>query len=146
MNITLAPVTFANEAAVRELRVLPSQEGFVAANERSLEQGTAEDHAWMRAICADGSPVGFVMMYVDEDKGVYYVWRFMVGAGHQGRGHGRRAMELLIEHVRSRPNATEITLSHRSGEDGPEGFYKELMFQHTGKEVEGELEMRLALD
>ncbi len=145
-RVTLQPVTPENEAAVRALRVRPGQGRFVADNERSLEEGAAEDHAWMRALCADDTPVGFVMMYIDADKGIYYVWRFMVGGEHQARGYGRRAMELLIEHVRGQPNGREITLSHRPGDDGPEGFYKKLGFLHTGKEEDGELEMRLALD
>ncbi len=145
-DITLVPVTAANEGAVRALRVLPGQDGFVATNEQSLEEGAAEDHAWIRAICADGVPVGFVMMYVDEDEGVYYVWRYMVGAAHQGRGYGRRAMESLIDYVRRRPNAREITLSHHPGEGGPEGFYRKLGFVHTGKVIDEELEMRLVLD
>ena len=145
-EITLDPVTAENEDAVWGLRVRPEQKGFVATNERSLEQGRAEEHSWMRAICADGSPVGFVMMYVDPDKGVYYVWRYMIDGGHQGHGYGRRAMELLVEHVCGQPNAKEITLSHQAGDAGPEGFYKKLGFVHTGKEHDGELEMRMTLD
>jgi diamine N-acetyltransferase len=145
-RVTLRPVTPENEAAVRALKVGPDQEQFVADNARSLEEGAAEEHAWIRAVYADDVPVGFVMMYIDADEGVYYVWRFMVGAAHQGCGYGRRAMELLIEHVRGQPNAAEILLSHRPGDGGPERFYKKLGYLHTGKVVDEELEMRLALD
>ncbi|MHC4858670.1 MAG: GNAT family N-acetyltransferase, partial [Planctomycetota bacterium] len=64
---------------------------------------------------------------------------------HQGKGFGHRAMELLIEHVRTRPSASELLLTHKRGEGGPEGFYLRFGFEHTGKEYDGEIEMRLGL-
>ena len=99
-EVTLQPITPDNEDAVRRLRVRSGQEGFVATNEWSLEEGAAEEHAWLRAICVDDSPVGFVMMWIDSGEGVYYVWRFMVDGSQQGLGYGGQAMNLLIEHVR----------------------------------------------
>ena len=54
-------------------------------------------------------------------------------------------MELLIEHVRTLPDATELFLSFVPGPDGPESFYRSLGFEPTGR-IEGtEHEMVLAL-
>jgi RimJ/RimL family protein N-acetyltransferase len=34
----------------------------------------------------------------------------MIAESHQGKGYARRAMELLIEHIRGRPMAEELVL------------------------------------
>jgi diamine N-acetyltransferase len=87
--------------------------------------------------------VGFLMLYDDPQKPEYFLWRFMIADSHQGKGCARRAMELLIEHLRRRPMAKELVLSYVPGEGSPEGFYRELGFEPTGEEIEGEVVMRL---
>ena len=54
-------------------------------------------------------------------------------------------MQLLIEHLGTRPNAAELFLHHETtaGHAGP--FYQKLGFEYTGLQDEGELEMRLVL-
>lgn len=64
---------------------------------------------------------------------------------YQGRGFGRRAVELVIEHVRTRPGAKELLLSHGRTHISPERFYKRLGFEHTGEMMHDEYVMRLAL-
>ena len=62
-----------------------------------------EPKAWFRAVVADDVPVGFVMLSVDEAAPEYYLWRFMIDERYQGRGYGRAAIGLLIDHVRTLP-------------------------------------------
>jgi diamine N-acetyltransferase len=69
----------------------------------------------------------------------------MIAEEHQGKGYGRRAMELLIGHVKMRPMAEELTLSYVPGEGSPEGFYRGLGFEPTGEENDGEVMMSLRL-
>ena len=76
----------------------------------------------------------------------YEVWRFMIDARYQGRGFGRRAMELVIAYVKTRPNATVLFLGHRREPGNAGGFYQKLGFEYTGKVEEGgDVEMRLVL-
>ena len=70
----------------------------------------------------------------------YYLWRFMIDDEHQGKGYGFRAMELVIEHVKSRPNATQIITNQVTGDINAGEFYKKLGFEHTGEEDRGEPE------
>ena len=56
-----------------------------------------------------------------------------------------RALELLIDHVKTRPNAKELFLSHVPGTGSPESFYCKLDFEHTGEQVGEELVMKLTL-
>ena len=84
------------------------------------------------------------MLHDDPDKPEYYLWRFMIAA--EGKGYGRRAMHLLIDHVRTRPMARELLLSYVPGDGNPERFYGGLGFEPTGEINEGEIVMRLRLD
>ena len=69
----------------------------------------------------------------------------MIDQRYQRMGLGRKAMELVIDHVRGHPNATEMFLSYVPDEEGPRDFYAGLGFVDTGVEHEGEMEMRLEL-
>ena len=121
------------------------QRRMVAPNAVSIPQAHFSDKAWFRAIYADDTPVGFVMIYDDPDKGDYFLWRLMVAGLHQAKGFGRRAMERVIEYVRSRPNAKSLGASYVPTEGGPEGFYRRLGFEPTGEIDHGEIVVRLPL-
>jgi diamine N-acetyltransferase len=143
-TVELREITQDSLRAVLDLAVEPEQEGYVATNARSIAEAHFEPHAWFRAVYADDDPVGFVMAYRDPPE-VFWVWRFMIDARHQGKGYGLRALELLVEEARA-DGVPEIKLSFHSGEHSPQGFYKRFGFAETG-EVEGEeIVMRLALD
>lgn len=145
-TVSLREVTAETLMSILELRVTRGQRRFVASNAVSIAQAHFSPEAWLRAIHAGETPVGFLMMSVNPEHGEYYLWRFMIDARHQGKGYGRRAMELLIEHVKGQPNAKELTLSHVPGAGSPEGFYRKLGFEHTGEEEGEELVMKRTLD
>ena len=146
MTVELREITGDTVRAICRLAVAPDQEGFVAPNAVSIAEAYFEPNAWFRAIYADGEPVGFVMLEDDSAEEEYYLWRLMIADGFQGRGYGRRAVGLLIDHVRTRPGATELKTSWVPGERGPAEFYRKLGFAPTGEMDEGEVVGRLALD
>lgn len=69
----------------------------------------------------------------------------MIDTRYQRTNFGRRAMELVIAYVKTRPNATDFITSVVRSEGGPQGFYESLRFELTGEYEEGEALMRLAL-
>ena len=145
-SVTLRPITAATVGAVCVLAVHPHQARFVAPNAVSLAQALFEPTAWYRAIYIDETLVGFVMVDDDEANQAYYLWRFMVAGEHQGRGYGRRALELVVEYVRTRPGATELRVSYVPGDGSPRGFYTGFGFVETGEvDEDGEVIMRLPL-
>ena len=144
-DVTLREVTAETVRAVCALAVASGQEGFVAPNAVSIAQAYFEPKAWFRAIYADDEPVGFVMLHDDPDTPEYFLWRFMVDGRHQGRGNGRRALDLLVDHVRGRPGAAELRSSYVPGEAGPGGFYRRYGFEETGELDGDEVVIRLAL-
>ncbi|MBX3002617.1 MAG: GNAT family N-acetyltransferase [Anaerolineales bacterium] len=141
--VTLRPITAENVHAILKLRVAAAQEKFVASNAYSLAEALFQPKAWYRAVYAGETPVGFMMMEEDPEQGRYYLWRFLIGAEHQGKGYGYQAMQLLIERVKQLPKATEMTLSYVPDEHSPQPFYKKLGFVDTGEVDEDELIMRL---
>lgn len=144
--VSLRPIAAHNVHDILGLKVAPAQEKFVASNAYSLAEALFEPKAWYCAVYADETPVGFMMMEEDPQQGKYYLWRFLIGAQHQGKGYGYQAMRLLIERVRRRPNAREMTLSYVPDEHSPQPFYQKLGFVDTGEADEDELLMRLAFD
>jgi diamine N-acetyltransferase len=122
----------------------------VAPNAVSIAQAHFAPEAWFRAIHDDATLVGFVMLNdptlvaQPEDK-TFFLWRLMIDKAHQGRGHGRAAVERLVEHVRTRPGATELHVSHVRTADALARFYQSLGFRYTGEEEDGELVMVRAL-
>jgi diamine N-acetyltransferase len=80
----------------------------VAPKAVSLAQAHFWPEAWLRAICADETLVGFVMVHEPTltptpEETEFFLWRLMIDRTHQGRGYGRAAIERLVEHVRTRP-------------------------------------------
>jgi diamine N-acetyltransferase len=145
-DVTFREVTKETLREIIKLKVAPEQEGFVAPNEISIaEAHFSPDVAWFRAVYRGDTPVGFVMLHDEPAKPHYYLWRFMIDARYQGTGVGRRALELLFEHVRKRPGAKVLYTSIVPGEGSPGPFYEKLGFTYTGEVDEGELVMRREL-
>ena len=144
-KVSLREVTAETVRTICRLEVSEQQKHFVAPNAVSIAQAYFEPKAWFRAIYADEIPVGFLMLYDDPDAPEYFLWRYMIDARYQKLGFGKRAMNLLLEYVRSRPGARELALSCHPGEDGPEPFYRHYGFSHTGRMLDNEAEMKIAL-
>jgi diamine N-acetyltransferase len=144
--VTLQEVTKENLRDILNLEVAPDQKQFVAPNAYSIAQAYFErEIAWFRAIYADETPVGFLMLSDDASKPEYFLWRLMVDARYQKHGFAKQAMLQLFEHVRTRPGAKEILCSYIPGEGSPQGFYESLGFTLTGEMEEDEVIMRREL-
>ena len=117
--ITLEKITYKNYIkVVWGLNVFPKQKHYVAANNSSLAEAyvaiTNGGHALPFAICRNKKPIGFLMIGYDcpdewfEEgdpewfKG-YCIWRFMIDKRYQGKGYGRKAMQLALDYVKTYP-------------------------------------------
>lgn len=144
-DVTLREITNDNLRSILVLEVHEAQRNFVAPNSWSIAEAHFSEIAFFRGIYAGDRAVGFAMLSVDRDKSEYWVWRFMIAAAEQGRGFGRAAMKLLVDHVRSLPGATELKLSYVPKDGNPSPFYAKLGFVETGEVEDGERVMSLAL-
>jgi len=134
-QVSLREVTGETVRAICRLSdtLTPPRKYMVAPNAVSIAEAHFEPKAWFRAIYADEKPVGFIMLYDDPGEPMFFLWRLMVATAHQGKGFGRRAVELLLDYVQTRPGATELLVSCGEGAGSPEGFYQELGFRRNGK-------------
>ena len=120
---------------------------------RSLDDAAANPHArpWYRAIYADGTPVGFVMLADDVPAGAtefpwrYFLWRFLIGERFQGLGYGRAALDPVVAYVRTCPGAESLMTSFVPGDGSPLGFYLKCGFEQTGELFGSEEVLRLRL-
>jgi diamine N-acetyltransferase len=148
-QIRLAEVTRETVAAVCKLDAGDGGKQ-VAPNAVSIAQAHFQGEAWFRAVCDDEVLVGFVMLYdptlvESPDEPDFFLWRLMIDRSHQGKGYGRAAVEALVEHVRTRPGARRLLVSHVKGADRLSRFYQSLGFLYNGGEDGGELVMERAL-
>jgi SAM-dependent methyltransferase/RimJ/RimL family protein N-acetyltransferase len=144
-RISLREVDADNVLAVCELDVAPAQQTHVARNALTVAESAYEPNAWLRAIYAGEEPVGLLGLVADTETPEYWLARLMIAAAHQGRGYGRDAIMLLVEHVRTLPGARELRTSCVPADDGPLDFYRGLGFEQTGDMYAGELVLRLTL-
>jgi diamine N-acetyltransferase len=144
--IQIREITKENFKLILRLKVSPTQERFVASNAISIaEAHFYPENAWYRAIYQAETPVGFLMLDDQPEKSLYFLWRLMIDASHQGKGYGREAIKLLVQYVSTRPNATALYVSYVPGEGGPAPFYEKLGFVPTGEIEEGEMVAKLLL-
>jgi diamine N-acetyltransferase len=143
--VSLREITAETVRHILDLSVAESQKMFVAPNAYSVAEAYFHDKAWFRAIYADETPVGFMMIVDDAETPEYFLWRFMIDERYQGLGSGRRAIDHLIAYVKTRPGAAELLVSCVPGKEGPEQFYRRLGFAPTGQMEDGEMVLKLIL-
>jgi aminoglycoside 6'-N-acetyltransferase len=139
-DVELVEVNGRNYEEVCRIEVAPSQERFVSSVRKSIADaafpydGDVRLRPWYRAIAADGELVGFVMVAepIEQDPR-WFLWRFLIGAGHQRRGIGQRVLALVAERVRA-GGSDRLYTSYRLGAGGPEGFYHRHGFVPCGEE------------
>lgn len=142
--VTLREITKENLNDILDLQVTSAQENFVASNAVSIAQAHFyPEVAWFRAIYADETPIGFMLLEDDPINRSYSLWRLMIDARFQQCGFGQRAVELAIARVKARPGATALLTSCVPGEGSPLKFYEKVGFTYTGEmDEDGELIMR----
>jgi diamine N-acetyltransferase len=149
--VSLREITAETVDAVIKLSVAENQKRFVATNAVSLAQALFVPEAWYRAIYFGEELSGFVMLYDESLRSpapsapTVGVWRLMVAERHQGQGIGRAAMQLVINHVRSKGCFRTLELSYVPAEGSPEPFYLSLGFRNTERVEDGERVMVLQL-
>jgi diamine N-acetyltransferase len=152
-EVSLREITPANRAAVEALTVTAVQGEYVAGVAESLREAAQTPGAcsWCRAVYADDTPVGFVMISDGITVanpaylGPYFLWRLLIDQRYQGRGHGSAAVRLVVEHVRRRPGARALIASVGRGPASPIGFYLRQGFRATGAVHEDERVLQLDL-
>ena len=151
--IKLKKINRNNIGEILKLEVFDNQKSFVATNNSSIIEAylaiTENNHVFTFGIYKDDIPIGFLMIGYDvisddEDapmiaKGNYNIWRLMIDKKFQGKGFGKKAIDLALEFVNSFPCGTAkyCWLSYESENDLARYLYKSVGFVET-EEKDGE--------
>ena len=149
-KITLEKITYKNYIkTIWGLGVKRDQRNFVATNANSLAEAyvaiTNGSVALHFAICRNEKPIGFLMIgysaneedFKDEDpeflklvEQSYCIWRFMIDKRYQGRGYGKKAMQLALDYIRTFPvgEAKYIWLSYEPENEVAKKLYASFGF------------------
>lgn len=162
-TLTFREITEENWRAVANLSPKEGQTGNVAANVWSLCQAHYSEEAWVRAIYADETLVGMLMMGIWDPDETYLIWRLMIDGRYQNLGYGQRGVEFAIAHIRQHhPQAKRLEVvstppeGHKSEnplrsvkpEDSPCRFYQKLGFKAAVPprvDEDGDIEMWIDL-
>ena len=145
--VELVEITADNQNEISKLVTHKSQERFVSPVLESYGDALFPELyndvpvvPWLRAIEADGEPVGFVMVaWRTEHHPNPYLWRLLIDRWHQHRGIGSWALDLVEEACRKNGDQA-IEVSWTEGPGSPAAFYEARGYARTGRLVEGETE------
>ena len=142
--VHLEPVTKDNLDAVLALKTKEDQKGFVSTTAESLAQAYVyQETAFPFAVYDDQEIVGFIMMGYYEEKKYYTLWKLLIDRKYQGRGYGRKALELGIAFLKERFHVTEIYTGVLPGNNMAKSLYHSVGFKDTGLFENGMEELRL---
>ena len=137
---------------VIELTVKKEQESFIAGNEWSLVHAyvgnKTEGAVYPFGIFDDDKAVGFLMIAYDYgevcndpdapeiSKNNYFLWRLMIDQEEQGKGYGRKAVELALEFVKTFPHgkADYCWLCYDKNNEVARKLYLSMGFQEIGEQ------------
>ncbi|GGY88725.1 GNAT family N-acetyltransferase [Pseudoduganella plicata] len=141
MQITLEPVTIDNFETLMEMTLPPEQDRYIANNAFSIAQSRFYPNYRARAIYCDSRPAGFLLYAVaaGDVPGHYAIYRLMVEHERQGRGIGRRALELLLAELRAQPDAHRISICYHPDNAVARALYLACGFTEVGIDADGEM-------
>lgn len=145
-NITLREISMETVDSICELTVLDEQKQFVASNAESIAYAYFSKDTWIKAVYYKEDIAGFMMVYKDKEDCEYFLWRFMIDSRFQSKGIGKKAIEILIDDLKSKNDGyKELYTTVVEGEGGPKGFYEKLGFKISGDYIRDEAVMTFDL-
>ena len=137
---------------VVELTVKKEQESFIASNEWSLVHAyvgnKTEGAVYPFGIFDDDKAVGFLMIAYDYgevcddpdapeiSKNNYFLWRLMIDEEEQGKGYGRKAVELALAFIKTFPHgkADYCWIRYDKNNHAARRLYLSMGFQEIGEQ------------
>lgn len=153
MNLVFKPITEENFDAVIALTDTLSdiQKQCVASNLYSIAEASMHpNNAYQRAIYDEDTLIGYFMVFLPDAQSIakgetdYFLWRFMMGGAHQGKGYARATLDQLRAFGLEQGYKTMV-LSCTDREDGPYPFYLHYGFVRNGKMYDDEVGMVIDL-
>ena len=88
-------------------------------------------------------------MYCPEndppDPNLFWLFRFMVAAEHQGKGYGASALRLALLEMKA-AGATRVRTMHKPGNGTASKLYRRQGFVEIGVMPDGDVELELSIE
>lgn len=152
MRMELRKADLSNVWALTALSVAPEQKGFVASNAESLFEAYATQSSGYPAMAfglyEGDEPVGFALFgygHMEGDPEVaqdsYVLCRFMIDQRYQGRGLGKRGLQICLDYLRTYPcgPAKQVWLSYEPENTVARALYHGAGFRENGEMCGGEI-------
>lgn len=146
--LQLRPITKDNWIKAISLKVREDQMNFVASNAVSLAQLNFLDNFYAKGIYLEDEMIGFTLDGIDEDEQQYWIYRMMIDKKFQGKGYGKKAIQLIIDDIRAmrEDHHKTISLSYEPGNEVAKYIYSKMGFKEVdGLIIEGEQVARFML-
>ena len=144
--VELRAITEENFIDAFNLKLASGQENFVSHPIRSLAQAYVyREQCQPFGIYAEGKMVGYVMVIYDYDIPEYDIWHMMIDESMQGRGYGSKALDRVMEYIRTKPfgDSNRIALTCNKQNPIAKKLYESKGFRATGMEDEDEIELAM---
>lgn len=144
MNLCIKPCDISNRKQIEALSVSESQCGFIESNIASLNE--ADGTPFWRPVGLYDSDllVGFAMYGMCEEDSSVWLDRFMIAAQFQGKGYGKKFLQLIIVAIMKEYHCGKIYLSYLPQNSTVANYCATFGFKVTGeKDPNGEIIMCL---
>jgi len=146
--VELRSLTRDNWVACADLSLPPGQQGLVAPNVYSIAELNFEPHYAPRVIYVDSQAVGFLMYCPETDPPnpkLFWLFRFMLVAEHQGKGYGASALRLALLEMKA-AGADCVRTMHKPTNSLASNLYRKHGFVEIGYLPDGDVELELRLE
>ena len=153
--LKLKKINRKNVGEILKLEVFDNQKSFVAPNNISIIEAylaiTENNDVFTFGIYKDDIPIGFLIIGFDVNsndegasriaKGNYNIWRLMIDKNFQGKGFGKKAINLALEFVKTFPCGTAkyCWLPYESDNDIARQLYQSVGFVETDEKDREEI-------
>ena len=149
MKIKLINLSEDNIQQCLEMKAASDQMQYIASNKDSWKAAKENEKvARPFAIYCEDKMVGFTMFAFDEDyedpNDRYWLWRFMIDEGLQGKGYGTAALQVIIQYFRDH-GANNIRLSTKETNTHALSMYRKAGFHDTGEMNDEEIVLQMDL-
>ncbi len=140
-HVTLQDINEDNFESFMDMELPEHQRNYLDSNAYSIAQSKFYPDFFTRGIYCDGEPAGFLLYdcRAEDIPGLYGIYRFMVDYPQQGKGIGRKAMALLLDELRAKPDVERIIIYYKPDNTVAREFYRSFGFSECGIDEQGEM-------
>lgn len=140
MNITLRCIEKENWLDCIQLKVAENQKDYIPSNLYSIAESKYETGMMLLGIYQGVTMVGFAS-YILDQEGDMNLYKLMIDQRYQGRGYGKKSLDLLMDRIKKECIKNEVWLSLHPNNSTAISLYENYGFckELTGLESDDEI-------